>query len=192
MKLVSRIVLILFFLSMFSSRVFSQKEANVKSTGIKSGILIPVGDLADSWGVGFMVADLTKWSISKYVRVIGRIEVTIYGGKEAKQLVYPGPSPIYYTYTTNPLGIITAGSGFEFNFISKNGFYGMLDFPSMNIILAEGSDLRVGFGAGIGYEFFLGKSLFGIELKTNLYNAFLTKTGENSLVGIHLGFETAF
>ena len=197
MKVLEKIIEFIIALILFSVIVNAQSNPGVKTTGIKSGILIPVGDLAKSNNVGFMVADLSKWSISRYVKVLGRLEATIYGGKTIEEKIYYGINPydqtlLYQTITstTNPTGIITAGSGFEFSFISKGGgFYTILDIPSINIIAAENSDLRVGLGIGLGYEFFWNKSLFGIELRGNIYNAFLTQSGEKTLGGVQIGFE---
>jgi len=128
MKIIAKVFLVFFVLTILRTVVYSQKDMNVKTTGIKSGILLPVGELANGWGVGFMAADLTKWSISKYVRVVGRMEAAIYGGKEKETQIFAGydshnqPIFIKEKTTTQPIGVITAGSGFEFNFTSKNGF----------------------------------------------------------------------
>ena len=189
MKIAAKIVFVSLFCLAFSMNVFAQKNENIKTTGIKAGIIFPVGDWSSDYGAGFNVSDLTKWYLSKTVRVLGRMELTFIGGKEVSKEIYPGYN---YTYTTNPFGILTAGSGLEFSFEPKGGLYGILDFPSMNIIIAQGTDLRVGFGLGFGYEFSWGKALFGLELRGNLYNALLTQKAEQSIAGIQLGFEVAY
>ena len=176
------------FCLMFGTNSFAQTDENIKSSGIKAGIDIPVGDWSSNYGIGFNVADLTKWNVSNNVRILGRTELTFFGGAEVTQQSY-GYS---YSYTTNPIGIITAGSGVEINLSQQRGFYAMLDFPSMNIIIGTGTGLKVGVGLGFGYEFTLGKALFGCEVRGNLYNAFLTQQNESSLAGIQLGFEAAY
>jgi len=172
----------------FSISALAQSDPNVKTSGIKAGLDIPVGEWSSDFGIGFNVADLTKWNVSDNVRILGRTELTFFGGTETTRNYY-GYS---YTYTTNPIGIITAGSGVEFNFTKDSGFYTMLDIPSMNIIIGSGTGLKVGFGIGLGYEFSVGKTLFGCELRGNLYNAFLTQNGEQSIAAVQLGFEAAY
>lgn len=202
MKISSKLILIFFFLSTFNSVVLSQKDKdiNVKTTAIKSGILIPVGELAKSNSVGFIVADLTKWSLSKYVKVLGRLEAAVYGGKKIENKIivgydYQTNTPIYMdiSETTNPIGILTAGSGFEFTSGSKDGgFFASVDFPSINMIISKYGELRAGLGAGLGYEFTWGQSLLGFEFKGTAYNVFLSESGEKILMGIQVGFEAAF
>jgi hypothetical protein len=185
---VVKIVFVFLFCFTFSMNVFAQTNDNVKSTGIKAGIVFPIGDLSDNYGIGFMVADLTKWYLSGNVRAVGRMELTFLGGKEITEVLYPGYS---YTHTTSPIGILTAGIGFEFFLEPKGGFYGILDFPSMNIIMA-GSGFRVGFGIGFGYEFSWSKAVLGLEARYNLYNALLAQTTEQSQAALQVGLEIAF
>lgn len=171
-----------------SISLFGQEDPNIKTSGIKAGIDIPIGNWSSDYGIGFNAADLTKWNISDNVRVLGRTELTFFGGKEVSQSYYG----YTYNYNTNPIGIITAGSGFEFTFSKESGFYSMVDIPSMNIIIGTGTGLKVGFGIGFGYEFTAGKALFGCELRGNLYNAFLTQSDEESIAAIQIGFEAAY
>lgn len=200
MKIIAKVFLIFFVLTILSTVVYSQKDMNVKTSAIKSGILIPVGELANSSGIGFGISDLTKWSISKYVKVLGRLEAAVYSGKKIENKILVGYDyqrniPLYASFdvTTNPIGIITAGSGFEFSFTSKDeGFYTLLDFPSINAIIAKYGELRAGLGMGFGYEFSWGKSLFGLEFRGNIYNLFLTQTDEKTLAGLQIGFTATF
>jgi len=188
MKKLTRFVFVFLFCFAFSINTFAQSKLNIKTDGIKGGIDFPVGSWSSDNGLGFNVADLTKWNVSNEVRVLGRLELTFFGGKEITEQYY-GYS---YTHSTNPIGIFTAGSGFEFNFGDNSGFYTMLDIPSMNIIIGTGTGLKVGFGVGFGYEFSVGESTFGCEMRGNLYNAFLTDPGEQSIAAIQVGFEAAF
>ncbi len=192
MKNLVKIVLAALFFIVFSMNVLAQKIENVKTTGIKAGINFPVGTWSSDYSTGFNVADLTKWNITKNVRILGRMEVTFFGGTEVTQTVtYYGHS-YTNTYQTNPFGILTAGSGVELSFIGNGGPYAILDFPSMNIIVGKLTDVRVGFGAGFGFEFSIGKALLGLEVRGNLYNAFLTQKAEQSIAGVQLGFEAAY
>ncbi len=177
------------FVIALSVNASAQSRINIKTDGIKGGIDFPIGSWSDNNGIGFNVADLTKWNVSNNVRVLGRLELTFFGGKQVTQQYYPGYS---YTYNTNPIGIFTAGSGFEFNLGENSGFYTMLDVPSMNVIIGTGTGLKVGFGVGLGYEFTVGEASFGCELRGNLYNAFLTNPGEQSIAAIQVGFEAAY
>jgi hypothetical protein len=176
-----------------SANIFAQKDENVKIGGIKAAVVFPVGEWTDGYSTGFMVADITKWNYSERVRITGRMEMTFFGGKEVTQTAYPGYT---YTYTTNPIAILTAGSGMEVKLDHKGSLYGILDFPSLNIILGQGNGFRVGLGLGFGYEFTLGKSLFGVEVRYNYYNALLTQSTnshtESSQGALQLGFEAAF
>ena len=182
-------VAVVLFCVMFSKNSFAQTDENIKTSGIKAGIDIPIGNWSSDYSIGFNVADITKWNVSNNVRILGRTELTFFGGTSVTRQYGNGYS---YTYNTNPVGIITAGTGIEINLSQKRGFYTMLDFPSMNIIIGTGTGLKVGFGLGLGYEFSLGKALFGCELRGNLYNAFLTQTGEQSSAAIQFGFEAAY
>jgi len=187
MKLAVKIVFFLLFCYTFSMNIFGQKIENIKSTGIKAAVIFPVGDFSDYYSTGFMVADVTKWYLSGNVRAVGRLELAFFGGKEISAIGYPG-----YTYTTNPIGIFTAGTGLEITFEPKSGFYGILEFPSMNIDMAQGTGFRVGLGIGFGYEFYLGKSMFGFEVRYNRYNALLIQNSEKSQIGLQFGLEAAF
>jgi len=60
----------------------SGRSSTWKSTGIKAGVVVPIGNISDYYSTGFMVADLSKWYLSKYVRTLGRLELAFLGGKE--------------------------------------------------------------------------------------------------------------
>lgn len=167
----------------------AQTNGYVKTSGIKAGIDIPVGTWSSDFGVGFNVADLTKWNITDNTRILGRMEITFFGGKETTIQVYPDYS---YTYQTNPIGILTAGSGIEFGLVQNGSLYSIIDFPSMNIIIGTGTNIKVGFGIGLGYELSFGKALIDFEIRGNLYNAFLTQKAEKSIGGLQLSFEAAY
>jgi hypothetical protein len=186
--LVLKIAIVFLFCTAFSMNAFAQRDENIKETGLKAGIIFPIGDWTDSYGTGFMVGDLSKWVLSPNVRVVGRLEIAFFGGKDITQNYYPGYS---YTYSTSPIGILTAGMGFEFVPDPKSGFYGILDFPSMNVIMS-GSGLKVGAGIGFGYNFSWGKADLALEVKGNVYNALLTQKSESTMGGLQIGLQTAF
>ncbi len=166
---------------------YSQRGSNIKNSGIKAGIIFPIGSWSSDYGMGFTVADLTKWNISSNVRILGRMELTFFDGKEVKP--YQSSN---YSYITNPFGIITAGSGIEFSFDPDYTVYAIADFPSLNLIIMDSSMPRVGFGIGFGFETSWNKAVFDVAVRGNLYNAFLYYKSEESIAGIQLDFSAAF
>ncbi len=166
---------------------YTQRGPNIKNTGIKAGIIFPVGSWSSDYGMGFTVADLTKWNISSNVRILGRMELTFFDGKE----VTPSQGSDY-SYITNPFGIITAGSGIEFGFDPDYIVYVIADFPSLNVIILDNYMLRVGFGIGVGFESSWGKAVFDVSARTNLYNSFLYYKAEQSIAGIEIDFGVTF
>lgn len=184
-----RLVIAALFFAVFSISVFAQTDNNIKTSGIKAGIDIPIGDWSSDYGIGFNVGDITKWNVSDQVRILGRTELTFIGGTEVTQTTLYGYT---YKYNTSPIGIITAGSGIEIQMSKESGLYTMLDFPSLNIIIGTGTGLKAGFGIGLGYEFSVGKAQFGLEARGNLYNAFLIQSGEKSIAVLQIGFEAEY
>ncbi len=184
-------IIVLFFAALNISG-FAQTDENIKTSGVKAGIDFPIGDWSSDYGIGFNVGDITKWNITNNIKILGRTELTFIGGTQVSRLLGIYPNQYTYTYNTNPIGIITAGSGIEINLSGDRGFYTMLDLPSLNIIIGTGTGIKAGFGIGLGYELSVGKALFGFEARGNLYNAFLTQSGEKSMAVIQIGFTAEY
>lgn len=139
-----------------------------KMTAINFGAAIPYGDFSKINNPGVFVGDITKWYVGNSVAFLGRLEAEYFDGKEFSYSYAPGYT---YSYYSDPVSIVAIGSGLELHGTSRINPYLDLDVPSIAVTFVGGNHgvLRTGFGAGIGFEFGVGKSTFGVELKFNSY-----------------------
>lgn len=139
-----------------------------KMTAINFGTVLPYGDFSKINNPGVFVGDITKWYVGSSVAFLGRLEASYFDGKEISYSYSPGYT---YSYYSDPASIVAIGSGLELHGTSRINPYLDLDVPSIALTFFGGSRgvLRTGFGAGVGFEFGIAKSTFGVEVKFNSY-----------------------